>query len=209
METAAVAGDEGVLAVNLASLGDWLQEHRVTFGRMFAVAYLLFARPVPLSLVAGTFLMVAGAAIRTWASGHIRKREVLAITGPYAHTRNPLYFGSSLMAVGALVMGWNPWIAAVALLFAVPVYHVVILREESLLAGRFGEEFAAYSRSVPRFFPQLSRAPGSRGGFDGGLVRRHGEWRVWLVVAGLPLFFLFFARFLPLARWIARPLLLR
>lgn len=184
-----------------APLGDWLQERRVRLGQAFGIVYLLFARPIPFSLVAGSLLLVAGAAIRTWASGHIRKREVLAATGPYAHTRNPLYFGSFLMALGALLMGWNPWVAALALLFAVPVYQMVIRREETLLAAKFGEEFAAYTRAVPRFFPRLRVPPASRGSFDWGLVRRHGEWRVWLVVIALPLCFLLCGRFLPLAHF--------
>ncbi len=65
-------------------------------------------------------------------------------------------------------MGWNPWLAAAFLLFAFPVYHVVIRKEEEFLAGKFGEEFAAYARAVPRFLPRLAApaevpAPGPPG----------------------------------------------
>jgi protein-S-isoprenylcysteine O-methyltransferase Ste14 len=197
--------------MKLADLGEWAQRHRVRFGQLFAVAYLLFAHPTVPSAVCGSVLLLAGAAVRTWAAGNIRKREVLAVTGPYAHTRNPLYFGSFLMAVGALVMGANPWIAAVALLFAVPVYGAVIRREETLLAGKFGEEFAAYTVAVPRFFPRLAVPPGSGGGFDWGLVRRNGEWRAWIVVVALPLLFALLLRtpHLPLVRFLADRVLSR
>ncbi len=175
------------------SVADLLQRQRVTLGWLFAAAFLAFARPTPAAIASGAVLFAGGAAVRTWAAGHIRKREALAVTGPYAHTRNPLYFGSFLMACGALAMGRNPYLAAAFLLVAVPVYRIVIRKEEVLLAGIFKEEYAAYARAVPRFFPRLSASPGSGGGFDWGLVRRHREWRSWAGGAALTL--------LLLARW--------
>jgi len=162
------------------SFADRLQQRRVTLGWVFAAAFLVFARPTPAAIAAGALPFALGAVVRTWAAGHIRKREVLAVTGPYAHTRNPLYLGSFLMACGALIMGRNGWLAAAFLLVAVPVYHVVIRKEEILLSGIFGEAFAAYMREVPRFLPRLV-VPADRGGaFDWRLVRQHREWRAWL-----------------------------
>jgi hypothetical protein len=175
------------------SFSDRLQRHRVTLGWVFAGAFLVLARPTPAAIAVGALFFVLGAVIRTWAAGHIRKREVLAVTGPYAHTRNPLYFGSCLMACGALIMGRNWWLLAAFLLIAVPVYHVVIRKEEALLSSLFGEAFAAYTREVPRFFPRLVVPPHSRGAFDWGLVRQHREWGAWVGGALLTL--------LMLARW--------
>ena len=176
------------------SLADLLQQRRVTLGWFFAIAFLACARPTPAAIAAGALPLALGAAVRTWAAGHIRKREALAVTGPYAHTRNPLYFGSFLMACGALVMGRNGWFALAFLLVAVPVYRVVIRKEETLLAGIFGEAFAAYTREVPRFFPRLSARPHAAAGFDWALVRRHREWRAWVGAALLTL--------LMLGRWL-------
>ncbi len=180
------------------SLADRLQQRRVTLGWVFAAAFLIFAQPTPAAIAAGAVLFTLGAAVRTWAAGHIRKREVLAVTGPYAHTRNPLYFGSFLMACGALVMGRNAWLAAAFLLVAVPVYRVVIRKEETLLAGIFGEAFTAYTREVPRFFPRPCAPLHSRGGFDWGLVLRHREWHAW--VGGALLTLLLLARWLWMSR---------
>jgi protein-S-isoprenylcysteine O-methyltransferase Ste14 len=179
------------------SLADRLQRHRVGLGWVFAAAFFFFARPTPAAIAAGAVLFGLGAALRTWAAGHIRKREALAVTGPYAHTRNPLYFGSFLMACGALVMGRNGWLAAAFLLIAVPVYHLVIRKEETLLAGIFGQDFAAYAREVPRFFPRLRVRPQRRGAFDWSLARRHREWRAW--VGGALLILLLLARW----RWVS------
>ena len=161
------------------NLAETLQRRRVALGWLLGAAFLVFARPTPSSIAAGALLFAAGAGVRTWAAGHIRKRETLAVTGPYALTRNPLYFGSFLMGCGALAMGRNPWLAALILGVAGPVYRLVILREERLLAGIFGEAYAAYARQVPRFFPRLNLPCASRGAFDWGLVRRHREWRSW------------------------------
>lgn len=177
----------------LTNLTELLQQRRVALGWVFAAAFLVFARPTPAAIIGGTLTFALGATLRTWAAGHIRKREVLAVTGPYAHTRNPLYFGSFIMACGALVMGRNVWLAAAFLLIAVPVYHGVILKEEILLARLFGDAFTAYAREVPRFFPRLMVPLHIRGSFDWGLVRQHREWRAWLGGVALSL--------LLLARW--------
>lgn len=174
------------------SPADYLQRHRVAFGRLALVAFLVCARPTPVWIASGAALYALGAAVRSWAAGHLRKREVLAVTGPYAHTRNPLYFGSFLMAAGALVMGRNPWFAAVALTIAVVVYQAAIRREEVLLEKIFGEAFAAYAREVPRFIPRLRVPAGQRGSFDRALWLQHREWRAWL--GGVLLAFVLLAR---------------
>lgn len=180
------------------SLADLLQRRRVALGWVFAAAFAAFARPTPGAIAAGAFPLLLGAALRTWAAGHIRKGQELAVDGPYARTRNPLYLGSFLMACGALAMARNPWLAAAFLLVAVPVYHVVIRKEEGEIVALFGERFAAYAREVPRFLPRLAVPPGRGGSFDWGLVRRHREWRAWAGAGALTL--------LMLARWyFARP----
>jgi protein-S-isoprenylcysteine O-methyltransferase Ste14 len=173
--------------VNLANV---LQKRRVTLGWFLAVAFVIFARPTPGAIAVGALPLLLGVAVRTWAAGHIRKSEELAVTGPYAHTRNPLYFGSFLMTCGALIMGRNGWLAAVSLLIAVPVYHVVIRKEEGEIAAVFGKKFADYTREVPRFFPRLTVAPRDTGSFDWALMRRNREWRAWAGAALLTLFML-------------------
>ena len=71
------------------SLGAFLQRRRVAVTWVFAALYLLLAEPRPGLIAAGIPFMVLGAAIRTWASGHIRKQEKLAVSGPHGYSRNP------------------------------------------------------------------------------------------------------------------------
>src|SRR5262245_14223296 len=132
------------------------QKLRVPLGFVIAVAVIYFAEPTPVSIVTGLPVALAGGVFRALAAGVIKKDSTLATSGVYALTRNPLYFGSSLIASGFAIMSASE-VAAVLLLvpFAL-IYPTVILREEAHLAGLFPEEFRAYKSRVPRFFPRLN-----------------------------------------------------
>ena len=60
----------------------------------------------------GAVSIIPGLVIRALASGHVRKNEALATSGPYAYTRNPLYLGSLLLAIGFAVAARSWWVAA-------------------------------------------------------------------------------------------------
>lgn len=122
----------------------------------FAVAAtsFYFASPQPLSMVPGFSVAALGLLVRAWATGVIRKDSALATTGPYAYTRNPLYFGSFLLAAGFAIAGAS---VVSALLLLVPfavIYPGLIRREERHLEELFGDQFLSYRRRVPRFFPR-------------------------------------------------------
>lgn len=160
---------------------------RVPLGFVFAAAYLWFARPAWTWLLGGTALVVAGLAVRATAAGHIRKNQELATTGPYAHTRNPLYLGSVLIAAGFVLAAKNPWIAVAAVLMFIAIYIPQIKVEEAYLRSAF-PEYSNYATHVPRLLPRLTPyrplAPGSSGpeaaGFSRELYRRHREYQAAL-----------------------------
>src|SRR5258705_4166631 len=77
--------------------GTWIQRWRVPLGFACGAIFIFFAHPTPRALLAGGCVSLLGLAIRAWAAGHIRKNDRLATSGPYAHTRNPLYLGSFLL----------------------------------------------------------------------------------------------------------------
>lgn len=134
---------------------EFLARWRVRLGYLVAIAVLLLARPTPISIAIGAALGLVGLAIRAYAAGYLHKQALLTTTGPYAYTRNPLYFGSSFLALGAAV-ATTSWLAAALLLiyFAV-VYCFVMRREESELQQQHAALFAAYAAAVPLFFPKL------------------------------------------------------
>src|SRR5206468_10111631 len=110
---------------------------RVPLGWVAGAIVIALARPRPWSLVSGLVLGLVGEAIRIWASGHIEKTRVLATGGPYAHTRNPLYLGSTLMAAGIAVAAASPWAALAVAGYFLVFYPSAIAGEARFLAGRF------------------------------------------------------------------------
>lgn len=155
---------------------------RVPLGWVAGAAVVALARPRGWSLLAGFALGLAGEAIRLWASGHIEKTRVLATGGPYAHTRNPLYLGSTLMAAGIAVAAASPWaVLAVALYFAA-FYPAAIRGEAEFLARRFAEAYAPWAAAVPLFVPRLRPAGPRATRFSWARVRLNREWRTALAV---------------------------
>jgi protein-S-isoprenylcysteine O-methyltransferase Ste14 len=149
--------------------GDFAMRWRVRLGYPVAVIYLLFARPDEICIVAGSVIAFVGLCMRAAAAGHLRKHEQLAIGGPYARTRNPLYFGSALIAAGFLVAGcfWRNygWVsAAIVAAYFGYFYGAVMKREARELRSRYGAEYEDYAARVPLFFPKLSDGgpPGHR-----------------------------------------------
>jgi len=154
---------------------------RVPLGFAFALLYLWLARPTWPSLALGGVLIVPGILLRALASGHVRKNEALATTGPYAHTRNPLYLGSLLIGTGFAIAArsWAVGVLVVAMLFA--IYVPVIRDEEKFLRENF-PEFEEYARRVPRMLPRIvpARLGGDNGRFSLELYLKHKEWNALL-----------------------------
>jgi protein-S-isoprenylcysteine O-methyltransferase Ste14 len=131
---------------------------RVRLGYFLAVFVLWFAKPTPRSIVVGAIVGAAGLCIRAYAAGYLRKQSMLTVTGPYAYMRNPLYFGSSVLALGAGI-ATRSWICATILVFYFTlVYAVVMRREEQELFVQHGDAFKAYAAAVPLFFPRMTSA---------------------------------------------------
>src|SRR5687768_1547746 len=127
--------------------GTWIQRWRVPLGFVCAAVFLFFARPTPTALAAGAFVSVLGLAIRAWAAGHIRKNAQLATSGPYAFTRNPLYFGSFLLGLGFTIASGR-WYLAV--LFA------------ALFIASICRLCASKPRQWPSYLAMISRITGVR-----------------------------------------------
>src|SRR5437588_5785930 len=131
---------------------------RVRLGYPLAIAVLGFSRPTPGSILLGALAGAVGLSVRAYAAGYLHKQEVLTVTGPYGYTRNPLYLGSAILALGAGI-ATRSWIsAAILLIYFAAVYSVVMRREEGELLGHHGAAFQAYSAAVPLFWPRLTPA---------------------------------------------------
>jgi protein-S-isoprenylcysteine O-methyltransferase Ste14 len=168
--------------------GTWVQRWRVPLGFVCAALFIALARPDRRSLLIGGAVAVVGLGIRAWASGHIRKNARLAVSGPYAHTRNPLYLGSFILGLGFTVAASSSLLLFLILggLFAslfLGIYWPVMRVESATLAEMFGEEYKRYAAAVPLLFPRL--APYRAGAdsavrFDPSLYLRYREYRAAL-----------------------------
>lgn len=157
---------------------------RVPLGFAFAALYLWLAAPTVASMLTGSALIVPGLAIRALASGHVQKNEQLTTTGPYAYTRNPLYLGSLVLALGFALSARNWWIGAGLILIFLAIYLPVIHGEEISLGKQF-PEFAEYAHQVPRLLPRLSSFKGGRGTFSKDLYWKHREYNAALGSAAM------------------------
>jgi hypothetical protein len=137
----------------------------------------------------GAVLMVLGEMIRFWALGFMEKKgKQLAMSGPYAFVRNPLYVGNFFLGLGVTVIVWN-WIILVLFLVGfLGIYAGTIRGEEKHLQEMFGPTFVDYCKHVPAFIPRLSPydAP-AKDAFLWSRITKHHEY---ITVMGIALILL-------------------
>ncbi len=152
---------------------------RVPLSFAFAILYFWLAKPTAISILVGAAVVIPGLLVRLLASGHVQKNEQLATTGPYARTRNPLYLGSLILALGFAVAARSWWIAGILVVMFFAIYLPVIRGEEVFLRERFAE-FEDYARQVPRLLPRLRALKDRDGAFSWDLYWKHREYNAIL-----------------------------
>jgi protein-S-isoprenylcysteine O-methyltransferase Ste14 len=184
--------------------GDFLQflvRKRTTFTWLVPLALLVATyfcgnwNPVCYGI--GFALLIAGEVVRFWANGYIHKDEVIATTGPYAMVRNPLYFGSLLLAIGFTAMSGIGLVALIVVIGLFALFHfAAIVSEERFLKDKFGEPYEEYLRQVPRLvpLPRFGRAERSKsepGRFSMDQALRNREHTTAIVTFATAFVFLF------------------
>ncbi|MEP7364237.1 MAG: methyltransferase [Acidobacteriota bacterium] len=157
---------------------DVVQRLRVTAGFGLLAAFLYFAAPTPLTLIIGLPVSALGLLLRAWAAGHLAKNESLAISGPYAFTRNPLYLGSLIAAMGLALAAASLFLAILFPVVFLLVYYPVMEQEEQHLLKLFAD-YETYAARVPLLLP-TPLPYGSAAGFQFRLYRRNEEYRAFV-----------------------------
>lgn len=157
---------------------DFVQRLRVPCGFILLITFAYFSHPSPLSLAIGLPIALCGLLLRAWAAGHLAKNRDLAVSGPYAYMRNPLYAGTLLTASGVVVAA-SSWIlvpifAAAFLLIYLPAIEL----EEQHLRVIF-PAYAAYAARVNRFLP-FRKWPQPGHPFSPSLYRTNEEYKAAL-----------------------------
>jgi len=184
-----------------------VSERSVLLGRLrlaalflFVIAIIAVSRPTRGLLVAGACVAALGEATRIWAAGHLRKSVRLAVSGPYAHTQNPLYLGRLLILTGLGIAARSPWglnWIALAIGYAIFFFYY-IPRKLRVEGGRLerihGEAYARYRAGVPILFPSLRAYPGGEDRWSFAQMVRNQEP---LVLLGLAVAFAWLAYRVP------------
>jgi protein-S-isoprenylcysteine O-methyltransferase Ste14 len=110
----------------------------------------------------GIALVVLGVILPLWAVALFRREgtEVnptsatnrkLVTTGPFRLTRNPMYLGLTLVALGVAIWvgAWPMFAAPIAVFVTSNWVHIPF--EEAKMRNQFSDEFDAYARRVRRW----------------------------------------------------------
>lgn len=122
--------------------------------------------------IAGFLLLAAGVAVlvhafaRFVAQGRgtpapVAPTEELVVTGVYRYVRNPMYLAVLAVIAGQALVLWQGVLLTYAAVVCVSFVAFVKAYEEPTLARQFGEQYAAYRRAVPGWWPRLRPWAGS------------------------------------------------
>jgi protein-S-isoprenylcysteine O-methyltransferase Ste14 len=115
-------------------------------------------------------VIAAGAALYFWCAWNFATvgggtpgpwdapRRVVA-RGPYRWVRNPIYLAALLVVLGEAWLFTSPRLLAYAAVMAACFHLFVTGYEERTLTRRFGPDYLAYRRAVPRWIPRKPQSP--------------------------------------------------
>jgi len=148
------------------ALGHWLYRYR-TWGLVPLFGIGLFMPIHEWPVRSGNFMMIAGAVgilfgtllrivCYRFTGSHdpmdVYDPSAMKTEGPYAITRNPVYMAEAAIALGIAMMSRMPWFVLATLVVGGITTALVIQWEETALLARYGEAYAQYCRTVPRWF---------------------------------------------------------
>jgi protein-S-isoprenylcysteine O-methyltransferase Ste14 len=112
-------------------------------------------------IVLGFLLVAAGVALAVSARGNFvrfgtqvnpyKSSSALVTTGIYSHIRNPMYVGLAFIVAGIGIALASDWTLVMLVGAALTIHFGVVQREETYLAGKFGEPYRQYLANVPRY----------------------------------------------------------
>ncbi|HEX8682936.1 MAG TPA: isoprenylcysteine carboxylmethyltransferase family protein [Ardenticatenaceae bacterium] len=133
--------------------------HRSNPGEAWPLPFNIMRWAVSLSLI-GLGLTLMAQTIRLFMAfgegtlSPLDSTRRLVVRGPYRHVRNPMISGACCILLGEAT--WFRSVPLLLLFLSAVLLNVVYipLVEERGLEQRFGEDYRAYKRSVPRWIPR-------------------------------------------------------
>lgn len=146
----------------LARVGGLLFRHRGFLPVPFIVVpFIWHGVMTPRSWALGLMVVAFGETLRLWgvaAAGAETRRRSRLVTrlvthGPFAWTRNPLYFGNFFIWTGFSVVAGIEWFIPVAVVVFALEYTPIVRYEEAVLETTFGDEYLSYKSRTRRWLP--------------------------------------------------------
>ena len=182
----------------------WIRKPRFLLVYPLVAVIFLVARTTERQLLLGLPIVLLGEFIRLWADGYVGHVKVnrtqhqrgdakigqLITAGPYAYVRHPLYLGTFIIGLGFCIIVGNLWVGLAALTFFLLIYQWRMTKEEEILKYEWGEVFARYRRSVPRWLPSGRRydQPNGQWSWQGIAASRELKTLIWVIVVAVLLY---------------------
>jgi protein-S-isoprenylcysteine O-methyltransferase Ste14 len=103
-----------------------------------------------LSITIWLFINIGRGTLAPWSP-----TKKLVVIGPYCHVRNPMISGVLMTLLGESIAFGSIGISIWFLLFFMINHIYFVYSEEPGLTKRFGQEYLAYKKNVPRWIPRL------------------------------------------------------
>lgn len=178
-----------------ASLLNLIYRWRIRANLICLILSLILARPELYFFLAGIGLTLLGLLLRTWASGHLSKEKILAVSGPYKFTRNPLYLANFIIGLGVITAA-HSWLVIVLFCLNFLIFYITaVIVERERMRRLFPQQYEKFSREVPLFFPAFrSSLINSQGRFSWKFYKKNREIRT--LIAALLFWTLFTLKYL-------------
>ncbi len=131
--------------------------YRSLVGIACLVVVLWLATPTTISILIGFFLIILGMFFRAWSAGYLNKDKELVTQGPYALTRNPMYFGNLILGSGIAVSSHNLYTYLIFVVYYLFFFPFLIFIERRRLRRRFVGQYDEWAKQANLFFPKLKK----------------------------------------------------
>jgi len=144
-------------AASVAGMSVYSAKPQLMNWSRIALPWALRLLGVPLAVFAILLLFLALSSLGTNFSltVHLKEKHNFVTKGPYRWVRHPMYCGFFFLWFAYFLLSANWFIGATGILAQEIIMVIRTPKEEQMMAGRFGEEYVAYTHRTGRFFPRL------------------------------------------------------
>ena len=117
----------------------------------------IMAHPAPLKYTAAVLIAI-GLGLHFWTLFTLRNwwmNDRLLTSGPFKYFRHPMYAAWITFISSGIGLFLNSWILLLWVAALHPIWHLLITKEEKMMAENFGDEYREYAARTGRFFPRV------------------------------------------------------